>query len=250
MATAVIRRLHLIGFPLLVLEQPEPTCIRRPVCLAEAVYDQKIAVEGVKAKLVDSIEAAISLCKQNRIPILIDPDGKLAVEFGATICVDARLMKREIDPSDHLAPMVIGLGPGFTVGENCQVVVETNRGHNLGRVLYTGAAEADTGQPGLIAGVSGDRLIKATADGQFISSKQIGELVQANEIIGAIGESPVKAKIAGVLRGLIRDGATVTDGMKIGDVDPRGIKEFCYTISDKANAIAGGVVEAVLRYSN
>lgn len=160
--------------------------------------------------------------------------------------VDAIMAKRNTGARITDAPLVIGLGPGFTAGVDVHAVVETNRGHDLGRVILNGGAEPDTGAPGLIAGYGRERLIRAPADGVFEAGAAIGSLVRAGETLGAVGGCPVTAPIGGALRGLIRDGMAVCRGQKMGDVDPRGRVEYCRTISDKALAIAGGVLEAVL----
>ncbi len=246
LATGVAHRLHRSGFLVLMTEIARPTVIRRPVAFAEAVFDGFHEVEGITARLATGLPEARAILDGGEIPVLIDPRAEAAIQLEPAAVVDAIIAKRNISTRITDAPLVIGLGPGFTAGVDVHAVVETNRGHDLGRVILRGAAEPDTGTPGLIAGYGKERLIKAPADGVFEAVAAIGSLVEADETLGAVGGCPVAAPISGVLRGLIRDGVTVRQGQKIGDVDPRGRVEYCYTISDKARAVAGGVLEAVL----
>ncbi len=247
MATGCIRRLHLSGFLVLALEQDKPTCVRRTVSLAEVVYEKRVTIDGIVGVLVQSPSQVEACLLRKEVPVLIDPEAHSVDSFLPDIVVDARLLKRNVNSSMKLAPRTVGLGPGFTVGDNCHLVIETKRGHDLGRVIDEGSAAADTGRPGEIAGVSTERLLRAPCEGAVNGLAQIGDLVGRGQEVAHVASEPVVAAIDGVLRGLIRDGAVVTEGMKIGDVDPRGERLFCFTISDKANAIAGGVLEAVLR---
>ena len=181
---------------------------------------------------------------------MVDPDWKALDALRPDVVVDAILAKRNLGTHTGEASLVIGLGPGFNAGEDVHLVVETNRGHNLGRIITAGPAEPNTGVPGTIAGVTGQRVLRAPADGQFLSERSIGDQVKAGEMVGSVGEAPVRALIDGVIRGLIRPGNHVTPGLKIGDVDPRAQKQNCDTISDKARAIGGAVLEAILRVFN
>ncbi len=246
LATGVAHRLYRSGFPVVMTEIAWPTVIRRPVAFAEAVFDECHEVEGITARLAAGLPEARAILAGGEIPVLIDPRLEVAIQLEPAVVVDAIIAKSNTGTRITDAPLVIGLGPGFTAGVDVHAVVETNRGHDLGRVILRGGAEPDTGTPGLIAGYGRERLIKAPADGVFEAVAVIGSLVEAGETLGMVGGCPVTAPIGGALRGLIRDGVTVRRGQKMGDVDPRRRVEFCYTISDKARAIAGGVLEAVL----
>lgn len=242
LATGVARRLHIAGCTVVVLELPQPRAIRRTVCFASAVYSGEIEVEGVLAKLEDDAPAS----RQEHVSVLVDEGGINIASWKPDVVVDARMLK--IPPLDcrmEFAPVVIGLGPGFTAGDNCHNVVETQRGHNLGRVIYNGSAEPNTGEPGEVGGVGRDRLLRSPATGTFKAHCEIGHLVKAGEKVAEVDGEAVLAKVSGVVRGLIYNGLAVRSHEKIGDIDPRGKKEYCYSVSDKANAIAGGVIEAI-----
>jgi len=245
MASGVIRRLFVCGFEVIALEQDQPACIRRTVCFAEAVYENHVTVEGVTARLIGSVADALGV-QPDLVPVIIDPQAETLPHLKPHAVVDARMLKIEAGCSIDMVPIVIGLGPGFAAGRNCHAVIETNRGHDLGRVIYDGASEADTGVPAVVDGVGAERVLRAPADGSFLSHRRIGDRVEAGELIGVVTDVELHSRIAGVLRGLIRNGLAVSAGQKIGDIDPRGNPEHCYRISDKANAIAGGVLEALL----
>ena len=245
LASGIIRRLTVSGFRVIALEKENPECVRRAVCFAEAVYDGQKMVDGVTAKLAGSISDIIEIIKDRKVPVLVDPDGEY-LKNRPDILIDARMLKRDIDTAIDMAEIVIGLGPGFTVGLNCHAAVETNRGNDLGRVLYEGSPEPDTGIPGEFDGKTVERVIRAPIAGIFKPSKRIGDQVKVGEEVGVVSDRSVRCQIAGVLRGLIRDGSQVRENQKIGDIDSRGIRESCFMISDKANAVAGGVLEAVL----
>lgn len=259
LATGVMHRLVLAGFPVLATELPEPTVVRRTVSFAEAVYSGKMTVEGITARLADSPEAITTLLANHQIPILIDPDGTVFQQLHPTVLVEATLSKHNSGITLRDAPIVVALGPGYEAGRDVHAVVETNRGHNLGRVYYQGKAEPNTGVPGAIGGYTRERLLKAACAGKLYGVHQIGDMVQADEIVAHIHAAtcpgtpctcqqpvPVKTAIPGVLRGLLRDGLTVTPGFKVGDIDPRAAPEHCFSISDKSRAIGGGVLEAIL----
>ena len=246
LATGVAHRLYRSGFPVVMTEIARPTVIRRPVAFAEAVYDGRQEVEGITARLAAGLSDVMEILEEGEIPLLIDPRAETALRLKPATVVDAIMAKHNLGTRITDAPLVIGLGPGFTAGEDVHAVVETNRGHDLGRIILMGGAEPDTGTPGLIAGYGRERLVRAPADGVFEAVAVIGSQVEAGEALGEVDGCPVTAPIAGALRGLIRGGITVTRGQKMGDVDPRRRVEYCYTISDKARAIAGGVLEAVL----
>ncbi|MEE9554247.1 MAG: selenium-dependent molybdenum cofactor biosynthesis protein YqeB [candidate division Zixibacteria bacterium] len=245
LASGVILRLTVSGYKVIALEMENPECVRRAVCFAEAVYDGEKTIERVNAKLAGSENDLIVIIDDGNVPVLIDPDGKY-LKTKPDILIDARMLKRDIDMSMDMAEFVIGLGPGFTVGKNCHAAVETNRGNDLGRVLYNGSPETNTGIPGALAGKTTERVLRAPIAGIFSSPKQIGDQVKAGEEVGLISDRSVRCRIAGILRGLLRDGSSVRENQKIGDIDPRGIREDSFKISDKANAVAGGALEAVL----
>jgi len=251
MASGVAHRLHRSHFKICMIEIPHPLAVRREVSFCEAVYDREKEVDGIRAKLISKPEEIPSLWKGEKIPVLIDPDGKKTRNsLKPDVLVDAILAKKNMGTRINDAPLVIGLGPGFTSGKDVHLVVETNRGHNLGRVLSNGSAEVDTGIPGEIGGYTIERLLRTMKSGIFRPHKSIGELVDKGTVIAVVDDFPIIAKISGVVRGLLRGGVEVKKGMKVGDIDPRGKKESCFTISDKARAIGGGVLEAILYWFN
>ena len=250
LATGVAVKILRAGFSVMILEVDHPTVIRLPVSFARAVYEGKAIVEGVEAVLIPSWEKAKDTIKQGKIPVLVDPEGYCIEKFSPAVLVDAILAKRNLGTRKEQAPLVIGLGPGFTVGEDVDVVVETIRGHNLGRVYCKGQAAPDTGVPGEIGGESKRRLLRAPAEGKIIPLHSIGDIVEAGEAIAEVERVPLKAEISGVLRGLIYPQSWVTKGMKVGDIDPRGVREYCFTVSDKARSIGGAVLEAICAYMN
>lgn len=231
-------------------EIASPTCIRRKVAFSEAVYDGMTQVEGISAVLVRCTEEAVLQAKSGYIPILIDPEAKCREELKPQVLVDAILAKKNCGTLKEMAPIVIGVGPGFFAGKDCHAAVETMRGHDLGRVILEGEPEKNTGIPGEIAGITRERVFYAERTGTIRLIKDIGDIVEEKEAVAEIDSEPVCSPIKGVLRGIIRDGFHVDKGMKIGDVDPRGIVENCFTISDKARAVAGGVLEAILFLMN
>ncbi|GAB1431830.1 selenium-dependent molybdenum cofactor biosynthesis protein YqeB [Spirochaetota bacterium] len=249
-ATGVIVRLKAAGFRVAALEIARPTAIRRTVALCEAVYDGESKVEGVLAKRVASLEETRSELDNGAVPILVDPDSRYLPALAPLALVDATLSKHNSGIKRGMAPIVIGLGPGFEAGADVDAVIETQRGHDLGRVILNGRAADNTGVPGEIGGKSIERVIKASAAGVTESIAKIGELVQAGDpvigIRGPEGLTELRSSIAGVVRGAIRPGLEVPLGMKIADVDPRGCTDNCYSVSDKARAIGGAVLEAIL----
>jgi xanthine dehydrogenase accessory factor len=231
-------------------EIPRPQAVRRGVAFCEAVYELEKEVEGVTAIFTPSPHDIFQVWEAGKVPVLVDPEATIKDILKPDVLVDAIMAKKNLGTRISDASLVIGLGPGFQAGKDVHMVVETNRGHNLGRVIYVGEAEADTGIPGVITGVSTERVFRAPKDGWLSTNKKIGDHVQAGEVVALIDDAPVKALVEGVIRGLLRDGAQVHGRVKIGDVDPRGIEDYCYTISDKARAIAGGVLEAILSHFN
>ncbi|HYA91938.1 MAG TPA: selenium-dependent molybdenum cofactor biosynthesis protein YqeB [Thermodesulfobacteriota bacterium] len=250
-ASGVAHRLQRSHFKVCMTEIPHPLAVRRRVAFSEAIYDGEKEVEGVRAKFISKSEEIESVWKKGNIPILIDPDGKKTRNFTKPdVLVDAIMAKRNLGTQVNDAPLVIGLGPGFAAGRDVHIVIETNRGHDLGKTILKGTAEPDTGVPGEIGGYMMERLLRTMKKGIFHPQKSIGDRVNKGSVVAVVDDFPVIAKISGVLRGLLREGVEVKKGMKVGDVDPRGKKESCFTISDKSRAIGGGVLEAVLYWFN
>jgi xanthine dehydrogenase accessory factor len=246
LASGVAHRLRQAHFPVVMLEIPQPTVIRRTVAFATAAFTGSIEVEGIRARKTTAQEVEACLAR-GEIPLLIDPQGEALEVLRPEILVDAVMAKKNaLGTNLNQAPLVIGLGPGFTAGKDVHGVVETQRGHDLGRVLWEGKAHEDTGVPGEIAGYSRERLVKAPAEGIWEPVVEIGDVVAAGDLLARVGRAEARSEINGVVRGLLYPGLKVHRGMKAGDVDPRGRREYCFTISDKARAIAGGVLEAIL----
>lgn len=254
LATGVIVRLHRCGFRVAVTECVDPSAIRRRAALCEAVWQGQTTVESVTCRRVEDADAAARVSQAGEVPLLVDERASCAAVLRPAAVVDAILAKRNLGTSRDMAPITVGLGPGFTAGEDVDAVVETMRGHHLGRVILQGAAIPNTGVPGVIAGYAAERVIHAPASGEmaFVQDENgqtadIGALVKKGQVIARVGGTPVLATIDGVLRGLIREGYPVTEGLKIADIDPRPEQTaYCDTVSDKARAIGGGVVEALL----
>ncbi len=254
LATGVIHRLHSAGFPVLALETPQPAAIRRQVAFSEAVYQGTATVEGVTARLIPALSHLSRTLAAGEVPLLIDPEGSSIPRIRPAVVVDAILAKRNLGTHRGMAPLTIALGPGFTAGDDVDFVIETMRGHDLGRILTAGPAQPNTGVPGLVGGVSAKRVIHAEQAGILHARRAIGDRVEQGEPIAVIsnaaGDFPVPASISGLLRDLIRDGFPVTKGLKIADIDPRaGEEKNCFTISDKARCIAGSVLELVCRHT-
>ena len=251
MASAVAWRLYMANFKrILMLETTTPLAVRRKVAFCEALHDGSHTVEGVKAIMAGAIGDVPSAWEQGWIAVAADPQWLLPKKIRPNIVVDAILSKKNLGTRMEDAELVIGLGPGFYGGNDVHMVIETNRGHDLGRIITTGSAETNTGVPGAIAGYTEERVLRAPDAGLFETTRSIGDLVKAGEIIGTVAQQEIFSRIDGVIRGLIRSETTVTRGLKIGDVDPRGQKQHCYSISEKARAIGGSVLEAVLRVFN
>jgi xanthine dehydrogenase accessory factor len=251
LASGVAHRLHRAHFRICMTEISHPLAVRREVAFSEAIYEGEKEVEGVRAKLISKPEEIESLWKKDNIPILVDPDAKKTRKFlKPDVLVDAILAKKNLGTQISDAPLVIGLGPGFTAGADVHIVVETNRGQGLGRMILNGTAEPDTGIPGEIGGYTIDRVLRTMKKGIFHPQKSIGDRVDEGAVVAVADDFPVIAKIGGIVRGLLREGAEVKKGMKVGDIDPRGKKQSCFTISDKARAIGGGVLEAILYWFN
>lgn len=246
LATGVAHRLHRAGMRVVITELPRPTVIRRPVAFASAVFEGEISVEGVTARRVESVTQALACLDEGVVPVLVDPQAGVVRELRPDVVVDATIAKRNLGTHISDAPIVVALGPGFTAGVDCHAVVETARGHYLGRVITQGQATPNTGVPGAVLGYTEERVIRAPCGGVFRGERQIGDRVEAGQTVARVDGEPVVARISGVLRGLLADGLPVHAGMKVGDVDPRGVVDHCFTISDKARAVGGGVLEAIL----
>jgi xanthine dehydrogenase accessory factor len=248
LASGVAARLERSGFPVVMTELPQPLMVRRTVCFGEAVYAREIRIEEITARLAPDADTALSLAAAGVIPVLVDPDGRCRARLMPHVVVDGIMAKRNTGTRITDAPLVIALGPGFIAGEDCHAVIETNRGHFLGRVIWDGSAEADTRTPAEIGGRKEQRALHAPVSGILRAHARIGDRLDAGDLIATVGGEPMRATFPGVLRGLIHDGLTVSAGLKIGDVDARATVEHCFTISDKSLAVAGGVLEAILSY--
>ena len=249
LATGVAYRLHKAGFPLIVLELARPLVIRRKVALATAVLEGEVQIEDLHGRFAPTPVAALEMAYTDTIPVLASPTIRIQ-QSAFHILIDARIAKRNIDTHIDQASLVIGMGPGFTAGVDCHAVIETMRGHSLGRVIWDGPALPNTGTPGIIAGKGAERVARAPADGMVDWRLEIGDSVEAGQVMGHVAGAPVTAPFAGVVRGTIAPGTAVTQGMKIGDVDARGDVQACFTISDKALAMGGATLEAILTYLN
>ena len=265
LATGIVHRLFRAGFPVLVLETDRPAAIRRQVSFSEAVYDGTATVEGVTAERIASADRASvnHVLEEGRVPLLVDPEGSSIPLLKPDIVVDAIIAKKNLGTAKEMAPLVIGVGPGFTAGEDVDLVVESMRGHNLARIFTTGSALPNTGIPGNIGGFTKERVLHAEADGYMKNIRKIGDIVEKGEEIARIYEKmteegifsgsyvSVEASISGIIRGLIREGYHFQKGFKIADIDPRESElANCFTISDKARSIGGSVLEAVCGYVN
>ena len=246
LASGVALRLHRAGLQVVMAEIPRPTAIRRTVAFSQAVALGETTVEDVTARRA-TVDTAAAVLSAGEIPVLVDPTGDTIPVLKPRVVVDAILAKRNLGTAITDAEVVIALGPGFTAGVDCHAVVETMRGHTLGRVIWEGAALPNTNIPGLIGGFAGERVLRAPADGIFRPTLEIGALVKAGDVAGYVGEMPMVCTISGVLRGILPPDTPVHQGMKSGDVDPRARVEHCYTVSDKALALGGGVLEAILQ---
>ncbi len=248
LASGVAWRLHRCGFPVVMTEVEQPLVVRRTVAFAEAIFTGETTVEGVIARRAADLTEARALLEQRIIPVLVDPPAACRVELRPAVLVDAIMAKANTGTRSDDAPLVIALGPGFEARRDCHAVIETNRGHDLGRVIWQGPAEPDTKTPGEVGGYRGARVLRAPADGFVHAECAIGDIVQEGHVIAHIDGVPVVAPFTGLLRGIVHPSVPVHAGMKIGDLDARGERRYCFTISDKSLAIAGGVLEAVLSW--
>lgn len=247
LATGVIHKLNRCNIKVIALETSHPTAIRRTVSFCNAVFEGEMEVEGVKCKLTDNIDDMHSLLGEGYVPLFVDQSCEILKQIKPVALVDAIIAKKNIGTKIDMAPVTIALGPGFEVGKDVDAVIETKRGHNLGRIIYEGFAEKDTGIPGNIKGYSKERVIHSPAEGIIDNISEIGDYVEKNQVIAKVNGQNIYATLDGILRGIIYDKSYVKKGLKIADIDPRKEElENCYKISDKARCIAGGVLEALL----
>jgi len=248
LATGVAHRLHRSGFNVLLLEVPEPLVVRRTVSFAQAVIDGETEVEGIRARKISSRADVETAWREGCVPVLVDPAAHILKELKADVVIDATLAKRDTGMRRDMAPLTIALGPGFEAGNQVHVVIESNRGHDMGRLIFSGFAEPDTGTPGLVKNYGVERVLRSPCAGRVRHVADIGSAVKKDDIICYIGDMPVRALFDGMVRGLIMNGREVPGNLKIGDVDPRLNREYCFTISDKARALGGSALEAVLMW--
>ncbi len=248
-ASGIALRLHRAGMELVLTDLPVPTAVRRTVCFSEAIRLGETQVEGITACLAHTPGEAMELMKQGSIPVLADPEGRCISALKPDGVVDAILAKKNLGTHMDMAPVVVAVGPGFTAGTDCHAAVETMRGHTLGRVLYTGSPIPNTGVPGNIGGYTVERVLRAPAQGMFHPCLEIGAQVKAGQVAAMVGDVPMLCTIDGCLRGLLQNGIEVPAGMKCGDIDPRCKPEHCLCASDKALAVGGGVLEALLHFT-
>lgn len=248
-ATGVALRLYRSRMQVVMTDLPQPTAIRRTVCFSPAITHGETVVEGVHAARAETAEQALALLAEGIVPVLPDPQLTCLPALHPGALVDAILAKKNLGTHITDAPVVVGVGPGFTAGVDCHAAVETMRGHYLGRVITDGSPIPNTNIPGLIGGFAGERVLRAPADGIFHQIQDIGAVVKAGDVVGEVAGEPMRCHIDGVLRGILADGTPVHKGMKSGDVDPRGETAYCNTVSDKALAVGGGVLQAVLQFT-
>ncbi len=251
LATGVATRLFKSNIKnIFMMEVKAPLAVRRQVSFCEAIHEKSFTVEGIQAVKVTDTKGVNMAWENENIPVIADPGWDIIEKLNPHVVIDAIIAKKNIGTTCGEANLVIGLGPGFEAKNDVHAVIETNRGHNLGRVILKGFAEDNTGVPGSVQGYSSERLLRAPINGLFHSDLDIGDLVKKDEVIGFVDDKEVTAQISGVLRGLIRNNTQVKENLKIGDVDPRGKPEYCPCISEKAFAVAGGVLEAILGHYN
>ena len=248
LATGTAVRLHRAGFSVVMTDIAQPTAVRRTVAFSQCIYDGVAEVEGITARRAANGEEASAMLAAGEIPVLVDPEARILNELPFGAVVDAILAKRNLGTSLTDAPIVLALGPGFTAGVDCHGVVETMRGHDLGRLILEGSAIPNTGVPGDVGGYTKERIIRAPADGPFEPVARIGQKVELGDVVAKVNGVPVAAQLTGIVRGMLPAGIPVTKGMKSGDIDPRCEVRHCFTVSDKARAIGGGVLEGLLYF--
>lgn len=250
MASGVAFRLAHSGFHVLMTEVATPLAVRRAVCFCEAVYDGSKIVEGRTARLISSLEEAEALWARSELPVLIDPHMTCRAALRPMVIVDALVAKRNTGLRKGMAPLTIGLGPGFHAPDEVDMAVETNRGHNLGRLISLGSPEPNTGVPGNIGGYTSQRVMRSPVDGVFETDLALGARVEPGQVVARVSGQAIEAQLGGILRGLLRPGARVVKGTKTGDVDPRGQIEYLHSISEKARALGGSVLEGIMAAFN
>lgn len=250
LATGIACRLFVCGYEVIMSETSIPTTVRRTVAFSRAIYENCAEVEGISGKLArTSLEVADILCEK-KVAIIVDPNMDYKEDYAADVLVDAILAKRNLGTKIDDAKLVIGVGPGFSAGDDCHCVVESNRGHSLGRVIYKGCAEENTGVPGVVMGYSIERIIRSGCEGEFKPIAEIGEIVKKGDVVAYCADTPIYALMDGMVRGMLQYGVYVTKGMKCGDIDARCDKESIFTVSDKARSIGGAVLEAIVAWEN
>ena len=245
-ATGTIQKLNRVGFDVLVLEIEKPTCIRRNVAVAQAIFDGEIQIEDIRAVRCENIDQIQRAFDKKMIAVAVDPEGKLIEKLKPICLIDGILAKKNFGTNKKMAPITIGLGPGFEAGIDVDLVIETNRGHDLGRLIFEGPAAVNTGNPGNINGFTTERILRAPASGKVHIIKDLGSVVKKGDVVAEVAGKEVLAGLDGMVRGMINEGLEVYSGMKIGDVDPRVIPRNAKTISDKARLIGGGALEGLL----
>ncbi|MHC1783196.1 MAG: selenium-dependent molybdenum cofactor biosynthesis protein YqeB [Anaerolineaceae bacterium] len=246
LASGVALRLFKAGIQVVITELPQPFAVRRSVSFAQAVYDKKVTVEDIEGILAPSFSEIQAILQNGAVPVIVDPQGNFLQVLKPHALIDGRMMKQPPETGLDAARLVIGLGPGFTAGMDCHAVIETQRGHFLGRVIWQGQAEEDTGNPETVLNRQSERVLRASMDGVFHAVANIGDQIQVGDVLGDVNGQVIKAAFKGILRGMIHDGLQVKAGMKIGDLDPRGDERLTRYVSEKSLAVGGGVLEAIL----
>ncbi|MCI8303647.1 MAG: EF2563 family selenium-dependent molybdenum hydroxylase system protein [Lawsonibacter sp.] len=249
LATGTALRLYRAGMQVVMTDLPQPLAVRRTVAFSQCIYDGTAQVEGVSARHVPDCSGAEEALSRGEIPVLADPEARIRTRMPFDAVVDGILAKRNLGTAITDAPVVLALGPGFTAGTDCHAVVETQRGHHLGRLILEGSAAPNTGIPGDIGGYTTQRVIRACGSGRLRPAVRIGDQVAAGDIVAWVEETPIRAQIPGIVRGMLPEGCPVTPGLKTGDIDPRCTYDHCFTVSDKARAIGGGVLEGLLYFT-
>lgn len=250
-ASAIVCRLHQANFyKIVILEADNPKAVRRGVSFCEAVHEQSKKVEGIEAVKAEDMADVASLWERKAVPVVVDPDWSILKEIKPDVLIDAIIAKRNLGTSMQDAALTIGLGPGFTAGKDVHFAIETNRGHDLGRIIESGSPYPDTGVPGVIGGFSRERVLRAPVAGIINWDRALGDIVEAGEPLGYVNGVAITATLSGLLRGQIRAGSQVKQNLKIGDIDPRGDVAYLTSVSDKGRAIGGAVLEGILRVFN
>ena len=248
LATGTAVRLYRAGFQVVMTDIAQPTAVRRTVAFSQCIYDGQTTVEGITARKAENRDQVRDILAAGEIPVLVDPQAAILAQLPFMVVVDAILAKKNLGTTISDAPIVLALGPGFTAGTDCHGVIETKRGHDLGRLILEGTAIPNTGVPGDVGGYTKERIIRAPADGPFEPVAQIGQQVNLGDVVAKVNGIPVTAQLTGIVRGMLPAGIPVTAGMKSGDIDPRCEVRHCFTVSDKARAIGGGVLEGILYF--